>query len=115
MLFTVETLTRDSYTVVADTDKEPFVTQLGFGIVSLPQQPIRMANKDMVELHIGTSAPDLPANLDEPARDSVVLYWPFYPIITNIRLVDENVYARWLGQHDYDDPEDLYVLVNDYY
>ena len=111
------TLTRNAYKIIGNRRNAFFD---GSGVVSLPQPSFRLGNEDAVEVVFGDSTvPELPDNLEEPRKDGFMLQnrtgrMSEFPVSLDGIYMDAGarLYARWLGQHEYDDPEDLYVVVS---
>ena len=108
------TVTRDSYTVIASPE---FGTGAPINVtVLLPMLPFRVANVDRVELLTASSAPTVPADPSKPVDASIVLENSTVPNAMNAMSginvrSGENLYARWLGHHEYKNASDLFVVI----
>lgn len=118
MSFNAVTLTRDAYTQIGDGENDTFFSN-GIGKVFLPAIPFRLGHRDSAEIVFGDdTVPTVPDNIEAPHPEAFVLNNPASGVYPSGNLAiqiyldeDARLYARWLGQHEYADPEDMYVVV----
>ena len=107
MAFIPVVVTRDEFTEISDG---------GEVSVAMPDMGNRLSRRDRVEVIVASEAPDVPGNYANSVRGSIVMEnSPQRNAVNIIQDVyvppGEKLFARWIGEFDYDSADDLYVVV----